>query len=1180
MKKKNLFIILIIIFSLGLGFSFSKSKQEIVKIGVFPIQPSSYLEREWINSLFFQTLTQVIIEDIQEEEIAQVTLLPWPEMGLSEARPNLETLVAKGMEVGCSAILILKLEKVNFSIAEKRLPVIGWTKIAQANIEIKGALVDVETSAALTSLEAKGSDASGNYKGPGPDEIKDESIQSSKFQGSLLGKALNELRLTLKNEIRQKLANFTPRQVEAPYRPDAPKGISFASEEYVFEIPPGFDRRAIISVVNRGSEPQNFIIKPLNLPETFVLGLKGKGSIDSPCLLRPGEWKFVRLIINSQDFLPPQLIKLGLYVASEGQSPETQGKLQDTATVKLKWTQYPAQVTLSILSQDPVTLAYSCSLINQGEAVDNLSLETEEGQEDLVIIEPDIFDTHIPARSSLNFKIIPRLVPGFKSTDVTLKGDVGTAQQSWSFHFEMPKGKKVYYGLLSSTQIRSWDKSDCTNRGFNIILTKRRHGRDYYVCEGEEQSDTPKSLLDKFINWSLGWYFRWQLNQQIEEWKRNPPRTAADIRGATIRENIKLFIPNIEKDSRSHPMASAGDKWCGFINYAPDKEGKTSLHFFAFEIGHDGYRSPIRLNEKGHNAIWPYLRASYLDSRAYVVWEDTFQGKTNVAFRASGEGMTNWGPVVYLTNHGKGVDDPIVQVDQKGTIITAWEDRRSGESQIFYRFSRDNGKSFSPEIALPKDKGEIQRWPQVAPLKDGDFAFIYVSNKESSTWIKTILVDNFGQPKSQPITISSGINSCGEPQIAADEFNHLFAVWREGEGNNSEIIFAKSKNKGFTWTSPKQLTHDNSYSEYPLIATDGKNLFVSYHSNISDVANLKYVISSLDEGETWGEPIILPSFDGQIEDAWLEVKFILKWPRNHYQPHDTFIYFNGTQVGAIKNIVPEGIYVFKIPPEIIVASPIEIGFNEIKIETKGLNQANYILTTDTRLVIKQRFLQIPVVATSQAEADQLVKKITGPVNHAKPDLVLAANSLSNLPGKLLPGLKTTLNLRVYNLGEAPATKAKLSVYSADPRSIDFRKEKATLAEKTFSIISAGSFEEVNLSFNPGIKPPPRLYLVVQSNEEDVDFKNNLWSLSFSSGEPGVVTPLLGTDIPHIFYAPELIDLIAIADLPSMLDLISLPQFSELVSLPNLRPPDIQTIKNSLINHLNKIGLKLPDWLRL
>jgi hypothetical protein len=1179
MHQRILSILSRALLSIWLMGHFPALGQEALRLGVFPIRPSYNLESEWATPIFFQTLTEAIIQDMEEENIGQVVLLPWPEALSGDSHPNFETLIAKGMEAGCNGVLVAKLEKLDFSVTEKKLPVVGWIKLANTDIRLKGGLLDVRTAAAVSPLEAKGKASSKNYKGPGPDEIKDEPIQSPTVESSLLGKALAELRHNLLNTMRGGKEKLTPGRIEVPNRPDAPVGVGFVHGAYTLEVPAGFDRRGIISVVNCGSDPQNFIIKPLEITGGAVVGLKGKGSVDSPCLLGPGEWKSIRLIINSPEHRPPQSIKLGLFAANEGESPDVQGEPQDTALVQLHWTRAPAQVTFSLISQDPATLAYSCSLINQGEAIDNLSLEPAEGQEDLVSLVPDVVDAHIAAGSSLNFQVIPRLVPGFKSMDVTLEGDIGSSQHSWVFHFDVPEGKNIYYGLVHSVKIISSNKSDCTNRGFNITNIRKHHGKDYYTCEGDDDPLAPDvPPFKRFLGFLHSLVFKAMSAAGGSGEFHYSGGNAVDVRGATIRENVSAWLPDLDKDSRYHPMASAGDKWIGFVNYIPD-EGGTSVHFVAFKLDGEEYRPPLRLNEKGHAGRWPYLRTLNAGSRAYVVWEDLFQGKTDVAFRSSTEGMTGWGPVVYLTSHGKGINDPILQVAQDGTIVTAWEDLRFSGGRICLRFSRDGGESFTPEVAIPRAEGEVQSWPQVAPTMDGEYALVYASKRDENTSIQMLLLDSSGTPKGKPFVLSHSNNPCGEPQITCGPGGHLFAVWREGEGQDSEVWFARGSDKGSTWTPPKQLTRDDAYSEYPLVGVDGPVLWASYHSNISGVADLKYVMVSQDQGETWGEPVTMPSLKGEVRNAWLEVNFTLKWPRSNYHAHDTYIALNGTRVGAIEDTVPEGTYVFKVPPELVVSSPTEIGFNEVEIQTKGLNHADYIMTTDTRLVVEQRFFQVPVVANSQAEADRLALNSGGGLNHSKPDLVVAANHIHQLPDKLSPGLNTGLNLRIYNLGDGPATKVKIAAYEADPRGPDVQKDKMMLAVKVLSAIAPGSYKDVDLSLKPGMKPPPRVFVGVQCEEADFDYGNNVWGLSFTSGDEGAPSPLLGTDIPNIFYAPGLMDLIHIPDTAALEDLVSLPDFSDLVSLPGLGPPDVGDIKNSLLDHLKKLGIRTPDWLK-
>jgi len=1177
MTRRITSILCKILIVIGLSGHYAAFGQELPRLGVFPIQPSQSQETEWATPTFFQTLTEAVIQDLQEANIGRIVLLPWPETLSEEGRPNFETLIARGMEAGCSGVLAARAEKLEFSVTEKKVPILGWIKLAQAEIRLKGGLLDVRTAAAVSPLEARGKASSKNYKGPGPDEIQDEPITSQSVERSLLGKALDELRHSLLNTVRDGTQKIAPGRIEVPARPDAPDGVGFAERAYRMELSTGYDRRGIVSVVNRGREPQNFIIKPLeSLSEGVVVGLKGKGSVDTPCLLGPGEWKYVRLIVNAPQHHPSRSIKLGLFAAGEGETPDLEREPQDTASLRLEWTRYPAQVTLSVLSQDPTTLAYLCSLINQGEAVDNLSLKPAEGQADLVHLVPDVVDAHIPAGGSLNFRIIPRLYPGFKSIDVTLEGDLGTSPQSWDFHFEVPEGKNIRYGLVQSVRIISTNKSDCTNRGFNITSIRRHHGKDYYTCEGDDDPLAPDvPPLKRFLGYLLSLIARTVGGSGEFHYSGG---NAADVRGATIRENVAAWLPDMDKDSRYHPMASVGDRWVGFVHYIPDEKG-TSVHFVAFERDGEGYRPPLRLNEKGHSGRWPYLRTLYAGSKAYVVWEDLSGGKADIAFRGSREGMTGWGPVVYLTRHGKGGSDPILQVAPDGTIVTAWEDLRDGEGRIYLRFSRDGGKSFGMETAVPRAEGEAQSWPQVVPTPDGEYALVYASRNGEDTSIRMLMLDSSGASKGKPSILSRGNNPCGEPQIACSPGNRLFVVWREGEGQESEVWFTRGSDGGGTWTPPKPLTRDDAYSEYPLVGWDGSILWVSYHSNLSGVADLKYVTVSRDEGETWEEPVTMPSLKGEVKNAWLEVNFALKWPRSNYHPHQTYIAFNGTRVGAIENTVPEGTYVFKVPPELVVSSPTEIGFNDVEIQTKGLNHADYIMAADIRLVVEQAFFQVPVAAAGQSEADRLAADSGGDLNHGKPDLVLAANRLKPLPDRLAPGRSTVLNLRVYNLGDAPATRVKVAVYRADPRDPAVQKDKVKLAEKTLSRIAAGAYEDVDLTFKAGLKPLPRVYAAVQSREADFHYGNNVWGLSFTAGDEGAIPPLLGTDIPDVFYAPGLMDLIHVPDVPALEDLVALPDFSHLVSRPDLGPLNVGNVRDSLLDHLKKLGIRTPDWLK-
>ena len=144
----------------------------------------------------------------------------------------------------------------------------------------------------------------------------------------------------------------------------------------------------------------------------------------------------------------------------------------------------------------------------------------------------------------------------------------------------------------------------------------------------------------------------------------------ADVRGATIRPSVSARLPNMDTDSTSHPMASAGKDCRGLAYYTAGPDKSTSV-FFVAERPSDGqvwkFDDPVQMNEPGHNARWPYIRTRWSTSQAFLVWEDAGPGKrSDVAFRASGDRMRSWNPVQYLTGHGRGVDDPVVHMDRPG----------------------------------------------------------------------------------------------------------------------------------------------------------------------------------------------------------------------------------------------------------------------------------------------------------------------------------------------------------------------------------------------------------------------------------------------------------------------------------------------------------------------------------
>ena len=898
----------------------------------------------------------------------------------------------------------------------------------------------------------------------------------------------------------------------------------------------------------------------------MVVGLKGEGSMDGPCMLGPGQWKYVRVIVMARE-AGDRTLPLALFTGDEADKLHPEGDPADKATLHLVMTEAGAGPSFKVVSQDPVTLAYTCQFTSS-PADNTCMVHARPAPESRgrVRVVPDLTDdAWVPPGRSLVFTVVPSLTPGMKALDADL--EISGAEDLHRFHFEVPAGKRVYYGLGHTSESSGGGGTECTNQG------------DFAM---------PPMSWQMSLGLGLGAMWAPMVNTFGSHDNSNQPtQRHTDVRGATIRPALKTYLKDMETSSFTHPMAAAVKGAMGFIVYGPSAidPKKTDVTFFSLKPAEPDKPDPVQLNEEGHSGRWPYLRALYDKCQAFAVWEDTTDAGSDVAFRTSAEGdLTTWAPVTYLTRHAKGVDDPVVQVSPAGALIAAWGDLRSGTSQVYTRISRDLGVSWDPEVAIPAAAGEKQSWPQAAFLPGGGYALVYASRTGDQVHVLTRILDDAGHPAGGPVALSHPGAACGEPQIAADGAGHLYAVWREGEGTASEIWFSSSPGKGGPWAEPRQITHDNAYSEYPLVGILGDTLWVSCHSDISGVADLKYIRESADQGKTWGEAVTTPSLDAPVDRAWVEMNFMLHWPREDYHPAAVVtISLNDRQVGRLDRILPEGTYVFDAPADAVHSSGSSISANQVKVHADAnINQADHVLVDRMRIVAKRRYTQVPLVASSQAEADELAAKSGVTLNHSLPDLAVCANAIPAILAQPKQGTTLSLPLQVRNLGEAPATGVKVFIYGAragDPQAPD---SAAVLAHQDVGSVAPGEMKEITVTLKFTAKTTSRVFVAVRENEDDYYPADNTWPLSFSIGASNAPGPLVGTDVPNVFSAPDLLSQVQLPNLPALQDLLGRPDFAALAnlqgwSLPNVPNPGdwLQSRINEHLPNVSIPGVNIP-----
>ncbi len=615
-----------------------------------------------------------------------------------------------------------------------------------------------------------------------------------------------------------------PRPADAPTLSD--RVVKYSIEATLDPVKHTVTGRQQLTWRNRSAQPVCSVYLHLYLNafegpgSTFMTELReGNDRFRSGVGTKEGQWGYIRLDKVAQGGAP---VKWS-FVQPDG-GPKT-----DRTVVRLAFHSPTPTAEFQIVSQDPATLVYTCRVLNPtDQPISGLRL-TPDPNDGRVDLSPSfgsnaIHGSIVPAQGSLTFKVIPHLRPGERSLDVTLRGYLGLEEtRSWPLHFEVPEGRQWYLGTGHTTQYTSNSFESCVNQGDVLLDWGSVNGEMMFKCGTDRDlpdDDTPFN----FREWEHAWLsYTWDTFLDllgIDTPPYVPSSTGADVRGATIRPKVAARLAGLDRDATEHPMASDAKDWLGLVWYAPMAHDRSGVLFAS--IAHQARAKRIgylQLSDPSHDARWPYLRARHETSQAYVVWEDAAPGqRSDVAFRASGRAMDRWRDTVLLTDHGQGVDDPVVHVDGATRVAVAWSDRRSGTPRVYLRLSDDDGRTFRPELAPAPVDAESQLWPQFVYTPTG-LQLIWSAVRGTEQRIMTCAADATGRPIAEPTCLSRPGVACGEPQLAVRPDGTLYAAWRVGDGAESEIEFATAAGPAGPWSPARALTQDTFYSEYPLGAS-------------------------------------------------------------------------------------------------------------------------------------------------------------------------------------------------------------------------------------------------------------------------------------------------------------------------------------------------------------------------
>ena len=190
-------------------------------------------------------------------------------------------------------------------------------------------------------------------------------------------------------------------------------------------------------------------------------------------------------------------------------------------------------------------------------------------------------------------------------------------------------------------------------------------------------------------------------------------------------------------------------------------------------------------------------------------------------------------------------------------MYVTWSDSTSGNRDIFFAVSNNNGTSFGTPINISNNTGDSFFSPQIAAIGNN----VYVTWRDNTPGnfdIFFVASTNNGTSFGIPLNVSNSTGNTGVPQITVLG-NNVYVTWDDdGTPGNFDIFFAASTNNGTSFGTPINISNNIGISVLPQIATSGSKVYVVWLDDTPGNSDI-FVITN---AQPFGTPINISNNQG------------------------------------------------------------------------------------------------------------------------------------------------------------------------------------------------------------------------------------------------------------------------------------------------------------------------------
>lgn len=210
-------------------------------------------------------------------------------------------------------------------------------------------------------------------------------------------------------------------------------------------------------------------------------------------------------------------------------------------------------------------------------------------------------------------------------------------------------------------------------------------------------------------------------------------------------------------------------------------------------------------------------------------------------------------------------------------VYLAWVSNKTGNWEVMFRVSDDNGKSFSDKINLSNTPSSTSLDPHIAAYgnnvyvswhdnKTGNWdTFVRTSKDRGQTFGDIIPIKGTGtMPQKTKLGVPPGLDPLEDSPLEATHIsatgNNVYVVSWDKKSGNWEVFFAKSTDNGTTFGDSINLSNSpNTRSDDAHVFAIDNNVYTTWWETSKNGTSVPVFRGSNDNGATFGPVLKLPT---------------------------------------------------------------------------------------------------------------------------------------------------------------------------------------------------------------------------------------------------------------------------------------------------------------------------------